>query len=369
MTSPRREGAAPAPRSPRSPRAIPADAAERVAQHFGRELTFTGWPHGQSMMWRATDGRDPAGSSLYVKVHSVPYLHDRHSYAFDAWVPHLPCATPELLLSDASLRLMVFAELPGQPLELVDLGARAELEAYATAGRVARAYHEIPVPQSEQTTDPVSVARRRLEDLVTSAEGLVDRDTLDWVGSLGSEMAIFADDQLVPCHRDFSPRNWLVTSAGGELSWALIDFERSRLDFPYIDFLRMEFDHWLERPERREAFFAGYGRQLTPDEERKLRLTIVGNCLGTIPWGAKHGDRRLRPGPGGRFSECESSSERPHAVSRRRAARRRGRSLAASGWRAFSKATAVARARPPTRATGRRSAASDRNATCLPPTR
>ena len=286
MESPRREDPA---RLPLPVREVPVEVVERVAQHFDRRLgyAFAGWPHGQSLVWRATDGRGPA---LYVKVHPVPYLYERHLRAFREWVPHLPCATPELLLCDEALHLMVFAELPGQPLEQVDLDAIAELQAYATAGEVARAYHEIPVLPRGRPADPVATVRKRLERQVESVAGLVDRGTLDWATSLGPEMSIFADEQLVPCHPDFSPRNWLVADGGGDRTWALIDFERSRLDFPYIDFQPMAVDHWLKRPDRREACFDGYGRRLSADEERKLSFTILGICLGTTRWGTDHGD-------------------------------------------------------------------------------
>jgi hypothetical protein len=94
----------------------------------------------------------------------------------------------------------------------------------------------------------------------------------------------------VPCHRDFSPRNWLVEAQDGRLEWSLIDFERARHDFKYVDFLRMWPDHWQGRPERREAFFRGYGRELSQDEEHRLKLAVLSTCVGTVPWARENGD-------------------------------------------------------------------------------
>jgi hypothetical protein len=268
---------------------IPAEVAAAVCAHFKRNLdfTFAGWPHGQSMTWRATDGRGPA---VYVKVHAEPYLYQRHTRAYERWVPHLPCPTPEMLLSEESLLLMVFAELPGVPLENASLPLELELEAYETAGRVARVFHELPASPEEQPGDPGESAAQRMRDMIEAADGLLSNETLKWAESVGTDARAFAGEQFVPCHRDYSPRNWLVEAQDGRLEWSLIDFERARHDFRYVDFQRMWPDHWRERPNRREAFFRGYGRELTLDEEHRLKLTFLRTCVGTVPWARDNGD-------------------------------------------------------------------------------
>ena len=268
---------------------IPADVVEIVRTHFKRdfEFTFAGWPHGQSMTWRATDDSGPA---MYVKVHAEPYLYQRHTQAYELWVPHLPCRTPELLFADANLLLLVFAELPGAPLENVALPLDLELLAYETGGRVASVFHELPASPNEQPGDPGEAAVQRMRDLIERAAGLIDDDTLRWVESVGMDPAVFAGEQLVPCHRDYSPRNWLVAENDGGLDWSLIDFERARHDFMYFDFQRMWPDHWRDRPDRRAAFFRGYGRELTKDEEHRLRLTVLRTCVGTVSWARTNGD-------------------------------------------------------------------------------
>jgi hypothetical protein len=239
------------------------------------------------MAWRATDGSGPA---VYVKVHAEPYLFQRHTQAYERWVPHLPCRTPELLFADESLLLFVFAELPGAPLENVALPLELELQAYETGGRVASAFHELPASPDEQPDDPGEGAVQRMRDLIERADGLLSDDMLKWVDSVGTDHSAFANERLVPCHRDFSPRNWLVAENNGSLEWSLIDFERARHDFIYLDFQRMWPDHWLGRPDRRAAFFRGYGRELTRDEEYRLKLTVLRTCVGTVSWARANGD-------------------------------------------------------------------------------
>lgn len=268
---------------------IPQEVAAKVRSEFRRNLdfAFAGWPHGQSMMWRATDG---SGPTLYVKVHALPYLYERHLHAITDWIPLLSCDTPQLLFRNEPLLLMVFAELPGEPLESATVDEAMDTRAYEMAGSSARSFHEIPVALGKRIEDPVEFAAKRLELVIELARGLVDEKTLEWVVSIASDLSIFEDEHLVPCHRDYSPRNWLVSVEHGTLRWSLIDFERSKLDFKYMDFQRMWDDHWVDRPDRRKAFFQGYGRTLTSVEERKLKITVLLNRLGTIRWGIDNGD-------------------------------------------------------------------------------
>jgi thiamine kinase-like enzyme len=129
-----------------------------------------------------------------------------------------------------------------------------------------------------------------MQDFISMSGSALRPDLRNWVETVLPETELFDGEQLVPCHRDYSPRNWLVSEARGQLQWALIDFERARLDLRYADFHRMWPDVWKERPARRAAFFDGYGSELSSDEERCLEITVLANCLATIPWASANGD-------------------------------------------------------------------------------
>ncbi len=71
----------------------------------------------------------------------------------------------------------------------------------------------------------------------------------------------------VPCHRDYTPRNWLVDDG----TLAVIDFEWACLDAAAGDLARLHLAIWRGRPDLREAFLDGYGRQLDETDHVILR--------------------------------------------------------------------------------------------------
>jgi Ser/Thr protein kinase RdoA (MazF antagonist) len=71
----------------------------------------------------------------------------------------------------------------------------------------------------------------------------------------------------VPCHRDYTPRNWLVKDG---VQYA-IDFEHARLDVWLADLARLHLGIWPDRPDLKEAFLAGYGRQLSDTDHAILQ--------------------------------------------------------------------------------------------------
>ena len=62
------------------------------------------------------------------------------------------------------------------------------------------------------------------------------------------------------------------------------------MDLRYADFEFKWPNHCKGRPDRRGAFFAGYGRELSTDEETRLRFTVLINSLGTISRAGENND-------------------------------------------------------------------------------
>jgi Ser/Thr protein kinase RdoA (MazF antagonist) len=75
-----------------------------------------------------------------------------------------------------------------------------------------------------------------------------------------------------PCHLDFQPRNWLVSSPGDV---SVIDFEHARIDLPARDLVRLRFRTWPGHPDLRDAFLDGYGRPLSPTEDRLTLISVL----------------------------------------------------------------------------------------------
>jgi Ser/Thr protein kinase RdoA (MazF antagonist) len=95
----------------------------------------------------------------------------------------------------------------------------------------------------------------------------------------------------VPTHGDAQPKNFLWDAAAGRL--ALIDFERAEPAPAVRDLVRLEYGSWYGHPGLRAAFFDGYGRLLTPDEEAALRSFAALDALSGIQWGTANGDMEV----------------------------------------------------------------------------
>ena len=73
------------------------------------------------------------------------------------------------------------------------------------------------------------------------------------------------------CHRDYTPRNWLVKDG----VQYVIDFEHARLDVWLADLARLDLGIWPDRPDLKEAFPVGYGRQLNDTDHAVLQGVAV----------------------------------------------------------------------------------------------
>ncbi len=68
----------------------------------------------------------------------------------------------------------------------------------------------------------------------------------------------------------------------------VIDFEFAHWDVRVADFSRYPDWTYIERPDLVEAFFEGYRRFLTHEEEQQLLVAHAEYALGAITWGRDH---------------------------------------------------------------------------------
>ena len=129
---------------------------------------------------------------------------------------------------------------------------------------------------------------RRLAAWSERARGVVpDAVVADVGAALTEALPALATLSRVRCHRDYTPRNWLARE-GGEL--VVLDFEHARPDLGVADLERLWVGEWRREPALREAFLAGYGRDLTADEEETLRRVAALGGLTTVVWAREHAD-------------------------------------------------------------------------------
>jgi Ser/Thr protein kinase RdoA (MazF antagonist) len=259
--------------------------AERI---LGDGLTFEhrGWNLKVSKVWRvtATDGR-----ACYLKQHEEARLHRQDVHASAAWVPLLPAVAPRLVASDLTLLAALFTEVRGRVMSEVGLTEPDQRVAYRQAGMFARELHSLPL-DIQQPSSPPARMRTRMERSCEEARDLIDGSTLKWALDAIGDGSVFDGERLVPCHRDYSPRNWLVDFEGVRLVWGVIDFERGYPDSWLFDVQRMWNDEWVSRPDLKEAFFDGYGRNPTQIEVRQVQLICLRMAIGTVSWATRYGD-------------------------------------------------------------------------------
>ncbi len=215
--------------------------------------------------------------------------------AYQEWLPLLGAEvraegtrSPRLLACrEEHPRGVVLSWERGVVVEAAGLGGREETVLHERAGGFLRALHELPVEDPD--TVPLDEAYAlRLSEWEGRAVGVVPSTLLVDVRDAVSEaLPLLGAQRRVPCHRDYTPRNWL---AGEDGELVVIDFEHARHDARLTDLQRLWTGLWRSRPELREAFLAGYGRELDEDEEGMLRRLSALWALSTVVWAREHRD-------------------------------------------------------------------------------
>lgn len=262
----------------------------------GVEVQSRSWPRATSQVWEA---RACTGGRVFAKIHPTPKFHHREVAAYGSWVPLLGDSAPRLLACDSAVPAIVVTALPGTPAKLQSLDPRQDAEVHALAGTVARRIHDAaPSPTATAPALPSAYVSKHLARARLSG------------ADLNRAHAVLADAaqvtlSLVATHGDFQPRNWLYDN---DARVRVIDFERAEPAASVRDFRLLVNGVWRGRPDLREAFFDGYGRCLSAEEEVALAGWVVLDALDSAHWGAEHGDvevlerglaglARLRDGP------------------------------------------------------------------------
>lgn len=250
---------------------------------------FCGWPHAESAVWclERVGGRPPA----FVKVFRQPQKFAQERRAYREWLPQLPSGRVSTLLAESgALRALLLSALPGALLKRTPLPPLQTQDAYRQAGAFLGALHRLPFDDH----DPLPLgeaARRRARAWLARAEGIVAPDLCAWVGERAAEMAEVLEGlgaARVPCHRDYTPRNWLVAVSGAGVELSVIDFEHARPDFWLADLEKLYASGWDAALEA--AFWEGYGRTPTGLERELLARRAALAALATVVWAREHGD-------------------------------------------------------------------------------
>lgn len=265
------------------PFAMPAAIATFVTDRIGEltEVSFRGWDHGVSDVWecRSRDGR-----RAFVKACREKFAQEVRAHR--EWVPHLADRSPRLLGVDEELGLLLISAVEGRLAQDLDVAECDDTDMYRQAGEILRSLHAVPI--DERDSDPVAAFVERAARWDQRAVQYVTADDRSWVRErIRLVLPLLTDIHRCPCHRDFTPRNWVVDDAG---TLRVIDFGHAREDFWILDVDKLWSDQWVDRPERQRAFWEGYGRQGTDAEWSVLEASSALGAVSTIVWSREHGD-------------------------------------------------------------------------------
>jgi len=250
---------------------------------------FRGWEHAESRVWEllSEDGR-----RAFLKVHRQPRKFRQELRAYREWLPQLPKLVPELIAVHEAPYALLLSAVPGTLAERSALTPEEERALHRQAGAFLRRLHDLPF----EDRDPVPLAeafRRRTEAWSERARGVVEDDLIGWVkGQVEEAVRMVAAGAFtrVPCHRDYTPRNWLVDVHTSSQLF-VIDFEHARPDLWLADLEKLWSTLWPLRPDLEAAFWEGYERTLTGEEQGLLARTAALGAFTTVVWAREHGDR------------------------------------------------------------------------------
>jgi aminoglycoside phosphotransferase len=265
--------------------------------------------------------RTPAGPA-YLKVHTDVASWHSEVHGYEAWARAFGDRAPRLLaVRDTPPLALILTELPGRPLEHVDLPGSQERAVWRAAGAALRTLHDLEIgpgfgacrrdgaltaedvllrapdaaeAQDDRTpwgpvvdTAPAHIAWRFGHAIERAVRGnYIDRDELATLCAAHDLIPAFAGEPPVPCHRDYCAANLLVDDTG---AWSgVIDFEFARWDVRVADFARDPDWAYVARPDLYAAFLEGYGRAFSPREAQQRLVAHAEYALGAILWGRDH---------------------------------------------------------------------------------
>lgn len=249
------------------------------------------WPHAESEVKAVSS----ATAQAVLKVHRQGRKFANERRAYTEWLPRLRpllehgTAVPELLaVRSEHPRALLLGLAAGELLDGLRTAPDVEAAFHERAGRFLASLHGL----SHDRADPVPLGEAyamRLEAWLPRAAGIVPPGVTRAVGrALSGALPFIEAHPRVLCHRDFTPRNWLVNVHDGALT--VIDFEHAQPDLFLADMQRLWVGVWRRRPDLRDSFLAGYGRRFTSHDEAAMRGLAGFWAFSTVVWAREHGD-------------------------------------------------------------------------------
>ncbi|MFJ5546769.1 phosphotransferase enzyme family protein [Streptomyces sp. NPDC093225] len=273
------------------PKTLSAELKRWAEQCIGPAVTVRNASHERpsSRVWEL---ERCDGVRFYLKVSPSQTAFTRESLAYASAVPALGAGrAPQLVDSHAGELALLLTAVPGTPVKELNLTAIEHRAVHQQAGAlIAQLQHAGDLRGENRAAAEAALASAangaekhlaRAGDRINPAERQLVRDYAEQLRRVGR----------VPVgliHGDNQPRNWLWSRVEHRL--ALVDFERSRLAATVQDLVNLAAGQWLDHPDRMQAFFLGFGRQLTEGEHYALRCLTALDAASCLAWGPDNDD-------------------------------------------------------------------------------
>lgn len=274
---------------------MPTDLHQWVTRYLPAlaRTTDTSWPRSTSQVWRVDSGTE----AVYAKISPSKGAFERelrgYQHAATALPPH---GAPKLIAYDRPRLAILTSGVAGSVVRGLPLAAVVEARVHHLAGSLLQLWHTQPRPcpagaRHAVATSLSAQAAEATACLAATADLLTDAERALVSEAAHDLPALAASLELSYLHGDFSPRNWLWNPDTETL--ALLDFEAADHALPVQDMIWLCGAVWPTRPELREAFLSGYGRELGADEERVLLLLTARLAVSYLTTGLSNGDQVL----------------------------------------------------------------------------
>jgi hypothetical protein len=236
-------------------------------------LEDSSWQLHRSVVWRL---RDASGTEWFLKCHRDRDRYDAELAAYRTWVTALRGSAPRLRAFDDALQAVILSALPGRPASWpASQPGRPgpeqtqEKAIHRAAGSILRRLHDAQpaIGWPDFAADKLA----QFDGLRPAVATLLTHRQLDAARTEIGKLTTIPAPARVPCHHDYTPRNWLVHGDGVYV----FDFEWSGPDAWVGDLARLHLGIWATRPDLREAFLRGYGRHLGRADRVALRACAV----------------------------------------------------------------------------------------------
>lgn len=246
------------------------------------------WVAGGAELWRVVT--PTAAYALKVYVAKDRYLQERRAY--EGWLAKLEAerAVPRAVVphceaafdgeSDGEVGALLLSWVRGH-MWLSGHAAVSELAVYESAGRCLASLHGLSCPELA-VVDHRDRVRAKTIRRAEQLRGLVGERVFRWAVQT-AESAAWDALEVGYCHRDYSPRNWLVDVEHGLDHVTVIDFEHSEWDYYATDVMKLWDGPFIGHPQRSRAFYVGYGRPLE-EHLPALRLLAAPHGLAIASW-------------------------------------------------------------------------------------